>query len=97
MGWQELGQRRALAHELECFAFIACARSQAQRAARLFGAVEGLRQSGNLAMRDLERLEYDQAVSALRGQLDQAAFATAWAVGRALTMDQAIAYALETN
>jgi len=34
-------------------------------------------------------------VAAARSQLDEAAFATAWAAGQALTLEQAIAYALE--
>jgi hypothetical protein len=95
--WQELGQRAAVAHELECFAFIACAHSQAQIAARLFGAAESLRESVNSPMTAIERAEYDQNISALRAHMDESAFAMAWAEGRALTMEQAITYALETN
>ena len=38
--------------------------------------------------------EYDRTVAAIQTQLDEAAFAAAWAEGRALTLEQAIAYAL---
>ncbi len=48
-------------------------------------------------MRGNERLEYDQVVSALRTQMDGADFDSAWAEGQPLTMEQAIAFALEAN
>ena len=96
-GWQETGNRAALAHELECFAFIASAQSQAPRAACLLGAAEALRASVDSPMQASERLEYDQAVSAVRAQLDGAAFERAWAEGRMMTMEQAVALALEAN
>ena len=96
-GWQELGNRAALAHELECLAFIATAQSQAPRAVCLLGAAEALRESIDSPMRANERLEYDQVVSALRTQMDGANFERSWAEGRMMTMEQAIAFALEAN
>jgi tetratricopeptide (TPR) repeat protein len=96
-GWQELGNRPALAHELECLAFIAVAQSQAHRAASLLGAAEALRESADSPMRGNEHIEYDQCVSALRLQMDGAAFESAWADGRMMTVEQAIAFALEAN
>jgi tetratricopeptide (TPR) repeat protein len=96
-GWQELGHRAALAHELECFAFIAVAQAQPQRAARLLGRAEALRESIDSPMRASEHAEYDQNVSALRAQMDDSAFAAAWAEGRAMMMEQAIALALEST
>jgi hypothetical protein len=93
--FQELGQFAAVAHELESFAFIAIAQSQVQRAARLLGAAESLRERINTPMTALERSEYDQHVAALQAQMDEPAFAAAWAEGRALTMEQAVDYALQ--
>ena len=94
-GWQELGHRAAVAHELECCAYIACAQAEAQRAARLFGAAESLRASANAPMAGMERMEYDQNLAALRALLEAEALEAAWADGRAMTMDEAIAYALQ--
>ncbi len=91
--WQRLGHRAAIAHELECFAFIAKAQEQDERAARLFGAAETLRESINIPMTPFERAEYDAEVSDLRANMREAAFASAWAEGRALTMEQALALA----
>jgi hypothetical protein len=39
----------------------------------------------------------DRAVAAARRSLDEEAFATAWAEGRTMTLEQAIAYALEES
>ena len=43
------------------------------------------------------RVDYDCHVAALRSSLGETAFAKAWAEGRAMTLDQAIAYALEST
>jgi len=45
----------------------------------------------------LRRAEYDRTVEGIRAHLDQATFAQAWAQGRAMPLEQAIAYALETK
>ena len=93
--WQKLGHRAAIAHQLECFAFIAKAQEEVERAGHLFGAAEILRESINIPMTPAERLEYDREVHDLRANMDEVAFRKAWAEGRTLTMEQAIAVALE--
>jgi tetratricopeptide (TPR) repeat protein len=93
--WQRLGHRAAIAHELECCAFIAKAQEDDMRAARLFGAAEALRQNINIPMTPLERAEYEPEVNDLLANTEEATFAKAWAEGRAMTMEQAIAFALE--
>ena len=45
-------------------------------------------------MNDFERTEYDAETAQLRATLDPAALKAAWAVGRAMTLDQAVALAL---
>lgn len=94
--WQNIGHRAAIAHQLESFAFIAKAQEEDRRAAKLFGAAETLRESANLPMLFTERVEYEREVSDLRANMDGATFAKAWAEGRALTMEQAIEFALES-
>jgi predicted ATPase len=95
--WSDFGQWAAVANQLECLAFIATATSEPVRAARLFGAAERIREEIRAPMRDYERAEYEQAVANLRGQLDTDALAQAWAEGRALDMQRAIAYATEQS
>ena len=96
--WLEFGNRGALAHEIESLAFIDIAQSQHPqgmlRAAWLLGVAEAMREAADAAMAAFERPEYDEAVSELRAQLDEATLMNAWAEGRAMTLEQAIAYAL---
>jgi hypothetical protein len=40
---------------------------------------------------------YERTLAATRAQLDEATFAAAWEAGRALSLEQAIAYALEVG
>ena len=42
-----------------------------------------------------QRIAIDRTIAAVRERLDEAVFAAAWADGRALPLEQAIAYALE--
>ncbi|HSH82057.1 MAG TPA: tetratricopeptide repeat protein [Herpetosiphonaceae bacterium] len=94
-GWLELGNRSALAHELESLAIIAAAQDRRRRAARLFGAAEALRETIGSSMTALERSEYVKAITRARAQMDESGWSAAWAEGRALPLDQAVAFALE--
>jgi predicted ATPase/class 3 adenylate cyclase len=81
----------------ECFdgiAAIAAAQSKAEHAARLFGAAESLRDSTKMSLTPTYRDERDRKVAAVRAQLDEATFNAAWNEGRAMTMEEAVAYAL---
>jgi nitroreductase len=94
-GWQELGNRAAVANQLECFGFLAIRAEQLERAARLFAAAEALRESCQSPMTDFESTEYNRGLAQLRDMLAQAEFKLAWAQGRKLLMDQAVQLALE--
>ena len=91
---KDQGNRGAVAHQLECFAYIANARAQPERATRLLGAAQTLRTELRSQMMDHDRAEFDSQVAALRAALDPASLDQAWAAGRALEMDAAIAYAV---
>ncbi|HLY25104.1 MAG TPA: adenylate/guanylate cyclase domain-containing protein [Aggregatilineales bacterium] len=93
--WKDLGHRAAIANQLECFAFIARAQDQFERTAKLLGAADLLRDATGAPMTDYERVEYDGEIAALRAQLDQPTFEAEWAAGRAMTMDEAVQYAIE--
>jgi predicted ATPase/DNA-binding CsgD family transcriptional regulator len=95
---QEVGDKRGVAWCLEAWADLASAEGQAAaagRAARLFGAAEVLREALGIPTDLFDRAEYARDVVVVRDQLDEADFAKAWAVGRAMPLDQAIAEALE--
>jgi predicted ATPase/class 3 adenylate cyclase len=92
--FQWFGSRAAIANQLECFAFIARAEEKWERAARLLGAAEALRELIGTEMLPREREEYEQEIAALKEQMDGTAFDLVWSQGRALSMDQAVEYAL---
>ena len=94
--WQKLGHRAAVAHQLECFAFLAKAHEEPERALRLLGAAEILRERINIHMQPPERAEYEREVQDLRGSMAEYEFATLWAQGRTLTMEEAIELALNS-
>jgi predicted ATPase/class 3 adenylate cyclase len=95
LGWQVLGNRAAVANQLECFGFLAINDEQARRAANLFGAAEALRELCQSPMTDEERVEYDQWMTQLRGKLAEAEYKAAWAEGRGMTMDRAVQLAVK--
>jgi predicted ATPase/DNA-binding CsgD family transcriptional regulator len=67
------------------------------RAARLWGAAEGMSETYGTqlarAVRDL--IDYEGRLTAARSRLDDAAWSTAWEKGRGMSSEQAIEYALE--
>jgi non-specific serine/threonine protein kinase len=67
----------------------------AQRAARLLGASEAASERRGAFHHPSDRPEIDRIVAAVRAQLDETTFAAAWAEGRNITLEQAVADALE--
>jgi predicted ATPase/class 3 adenylate cyclase len=92
--WQHMGHRGAIAQQLEGLAFIALARGQSARAARLLGAADSLRELSSAVRMTQQQAEYDQALAKLRGQISPAELDAAWAAGKSLSLDQAIEDAL---
>jgi hypothetical protein len=72
---------------------IAVAKEQPERAARLFGAAEALREKLGADMTAYERMEYEPEVASLREGMDAEAFEAAWAAGAGMDVDRAIALA----
>jgi tetratricopeptide (TPR) repeat protein len=93
--WQKMGHRSAVAHQLECMAFIAKYVEQPEKALRLLGAAQALRQRIEIDMTALERAEYDKEVADLKAHINENEFTSLWADGRSMTMEQAIQLALE--
>ncbi len=90
------GYRECIAEDLAGLAATASLLGQPERAARLFGAVEALREVSGIRLSPLPRADYDRAVEGIRAHLDEATFAQAWEKGRAMPLEQAIAEALAT-
>jgi predicted ATPase/class 3 adenylate cyclase len=92
--WQRMGHRAAIAHQLESLAFIAKALGQPDRALRLFGAAEAMRQKIEIDMTTQEREEYEKEVADLKENIDENEFTSLWAEGRSMSMEEAIELAL---
>lgn len=63
--------------------------------AMLCGCVEKLMQQISASLYFIDTVEYDRSVSELKRMLDERALSTAWSKGRAMTLEQAIEFALE--
>jgi hypothetical protein len=92
---RERGSKGGIAKGLEGLAAVAVAQAQPERAARLFGAAEGLREAMGAPLPPSDRAEYDRDVAAARTALGEEAFAAAWQAGRAMSLDDAVAFALD--
>lgn len=92
---RELGAKWAVATCLIGLAGVALRRSQARKAALLLGAARALTDSVSVRLETPDQLEYDEEVTAVRAQLEEAAWEEAWAEGRAMSMEEAISCASE--
>lgn len=89
----ETGNHLGIIASLEEHSVLALAQGQWERAGRLWGAAAGLRdQVGSFSQADKE---HEDRTKRLRAILGEEALALAFAAGRSLTKEQAIAYALE--
>ena len=93
--WQRMGHRAAVAHQLECFAIIYKSLEQAEKATKLLGSAEALRQRIEIDMNPLEREEYEREVNDLKVNMDEKEFASLWTEGRTISMVEAIEFALD--
>jgi hypothetical protein len=95
--FKDENKKIGMMHCLPGFASVLGIIGKPESAARLFGAMEALLE--NLEMTGQldppDQKELDHYVAIVRSQLDEAAFAKAWAEGRVMRMEQAIAYGLE--
>ena len=76
---------------LEGLAGVVVAQGEPAWAARLYGAVEALREALSVPLLPVYRAEYERSVAATRAQLGEQSFAAAWAEGRTMTPEQVLA------
>jgi predicted ATPase/DNA-binding CsgD family transcriptional regulator len=93
--WRARRDPSGIAISLEGLAWIASAQGRARRATRLFGAVEQLREASGYPLPPPWRNDHEWSVEAARNRLGPAAFRAAWAAGRALSLQDAMAEAIE--
>jgi predicted ATPase/class 3 adenylate cyclase len=91
---RQAGDPGGLAAALEGLATVAAATAGPGRAVTLAGAAAALRERSGRPMPAADRPVYERWLAPASAALDEGARATALAAGRALTSEQAIAYAL---
>lgn len=91
---QEIGDKGGSAWCLERLAEIAMAHGQSEKAVCLLGAAAALRISIGSMIDPADHAEYESKLATLRTELG-ARFGILWDEGHALTLEQAITYALE--
>jgi tetratricopeptide (TPR) repeat protein len=94
---RDIETREAMAESLESLAWVAVAVGQSDRSAWLGGSTEALREALGMPLRPVPQADHDQAVQTMRAALGEEAFAAAWVAGRGMTLEAAIAYALEVE
>jgi non-specific serine/threonine protein kinase len=92
---RDLGARRQVAITLADFASIAGLAGRGARAARLVGAALALRERIGTPQPVPERVDMESCISAVRASMGTEAWSGELLVGRELSMEQAIEYALE--
>jgi len=90
----EMDDQRIIALSLEKLAGVAAGTGSAERAAWLLGAAEVLREAIHVPIESIDCPDYERFLSATRAGLDEKSLSAAWAQGRAMTLEQAIACAL---
>lgn len=80
---------------LEGFASLAVTQKQAERAVRLFAFADQMRVALHDPRPFSEQADVERDLAAIREMIDQNTFDAAYAAGQALTIDEALAYALE--
>ena len=88
------GDSAGVAECVSGLAGVAASCGQTERAARLLGAAEGLRTTSGAVFRPTFRLTHERTVSMVQATLSKPDFAAAWAGGRRLERDEAVAEAL---
>lgn len=89
-----MGDKRGIGYSLFGFACLAHAQEEPQRAARLFGAADALREELGALLETVLQIEYGQTYSVVREMLGEEDFASIWAEGYELHLEQAIQFAL---
>ena len=98
LSWQEQGHQAAVAHQLECFAYIAIRSKRFAYAAQLLGAAQIERERMNSPSTDPQELiDKDQAMRQLEGEIGTKELERLIRNGKQLSLDEAVVFALEQD
>ena len=93
LAW-DVGMNLIVQSGLEGFACVTGAQGEAERAVQLWGAAQALQEAKGIP-RDPDFLaEADARISAVRSGMGEEAWEAAWRKGRAMTIEEAVSYAM---
>ena len=92
---RDLGDRWTVAYLLEDIGGLAALEGEAERALRLVGAAAALREAIGAPLSPTEQAKLDRMLETARSTISESAQAATLAKGRAMSLDQAIDYALD--
>ena len=95
--FKKSGEKIGIVFALEGMASLVLTEKQPERTAQLFAWIETTREILANRRPSIEQADVDRDLAMIRAQLDEASFAAAQAAGRAMSMDEAIRYALESS
>jgi predicted ATPase/class 3 adenylate cyclase len=93
----EFGDKRQISSLLELMGMVALGQGKPERAARLISTGEALAEAIGTGFELDERAEYDHTIATISAQLGKAAFEALQAQGRAMTIEETVAYALDES
>ncbi|CAN5636795.1 hypothetical protein BH24CHL1_BH24CHL1_12420 [soil metagenome] len=94
---QEEGDPKWVARCLIPLAELAARRQQPTRTAHIGGAIEALANRAGYRLPPQEQIAYDRVITAARAQVDAGEWAAAWDRGQAMSLDEAVDYALSAH
>lgn len=94
---RDLSDRLSMAHGLASIAATASRAGFAEAGARLYGASERLREELGAPIPGSERTRYETGLAMTQSAVGDEAYERAWAAGRALSLDEAVAETLDTT
>lgn len=94
---REIANKRDIVFALAGLAGASVGDMEPTWVARLFGAVEALLGGMEIHLEPAEDAEFVRNLAVVRARLNVESFATVWAEGQAITLEQAIEYALAEN
>ena len=92
--FREIKDKEALAWILEEVAGVALGEHRPERAVRLWAAADKLRETLDAPLAPVAEAVRDRCYAVARAELGQSVWETAWAEGRAMSLDESLDYAL---
>jgi non-specific serine/threonine protein kinase len=93
-GLRDIGEKWFLSRSIETLAEVHAAAGDHQRSACLFGAAESLREAVGAPVLAFYKADYDRAVAAVRQALGDTRFEGCWRLGRGLSPEDIVDFAL---